>query len=1147
MRHNVVARRCALLAAVSSFGLISTPAYSQITKDPVATEQIVANHEVDPLGPASVLPGINSPAQQAASVYSNSPQVLDPAGSINGVGQQIAFIQTGPTTAGLSLCTGTLINPRTVITAAHCLYNNPAHMYGSNTGTGGGVSGAFGAGGAVITSQGIPLSFGFESLNRNCFNADGVPFTCPAGQKGPYETWRDSGFQTNVARHIYNANQVWYGTGAQPVALGGGGEFANQDIAIVTLDTHAQDIPTWAVLFSPLDGPTHATITGYGGAGVGLSGLGNLAGIDYRRRSAENMIDALMTNNDWVNSPAINPGNTAFAAHQHAIYWMDFDDPDHDPENLPANFFNSAPPPARNNGYYDFNGLGGSALPNEGTTAGGDSGGPLIVDQRWDIPVVAAVLTGSWSFNGGISTYGQFNVYPLLFQFWEEIVQNNPYKYASALAGDGDWFDPTHWVQDMDPNYMVIGPDGQLLNQLPDNPQGGADGAVDKFGTLCFLEADCTTFDGPGAPPGDGIPHYTAGGPGTTNFVPNNVEPVNSATAGATVKARYYDVTLREAGTTTLNAPATIDKMTVNGAGTKLIVGAAGTLNVWADYTQVIGWTQVDGTLKTSEMVIGTGLLTGTGTIDPTYLTVVGGMVAPNENAIGTLTVKGDVILSSASALNISVAPEFSDKLLVIADASNGSTGILALNGGSVIFSRADGIHNPKYGGTWVFASAEGGVDGRFGSATAGPGAVKLRLNYTANDVIASISASPFSTVLVGASASELAFANALDSIRSDAPTELWGLYNSIDWMGGTQLSAAFASLTPKLVGDVGALQERQSDLLLTDVGNRLSLLASGRANGLTISGNLPMAFEAQNHGVQSGKLGFGASNGGGTSVAFMPGRMSGFVSGGVDRTASSYGSRDADASQRGWHMAMGVEMPLGEDGAIGAASGIADGQSSPGGEHGRSRTTMAAAYASMPLGDGFYVGGLVAAEWSRASLDRLSTDGSSLLRMDGATNSTRYSALAEAGFEQGLGRGLTLTPRAQLGYSHYKLNGFTEDGGETALRLSDVNVSRIEARLGAKLEGRTRLAGVSVVPMLSADYVRLLAGREMGATVRFAVAPGEAFYLPLSESSIGFAEFKGGVTFGDGPLTLGLSGQGAFGADNMSDQRAQADLRFRF
>ncbi|QNN67890.1 trypsin-like serine protease [Sphingomonas lutea] len=636
--------RVALLAASSlaSFA-VATPALAADTQewdrqaafealralDPTATLDVVTNHEV-PTGPANVLPG--TVGANNGSIYSNSQQVLDAAGSINGIGQQIAFIQTGATTAGLSLCTGSLINPRAVITAAHCVYNNPAHRYGSNTGTGGGVSGNFGTGGAPLSSQGIPYSFGFESLNRNCFNAAGLPFTCPAGQKGAYETWRDANFQTVASRHIYNANQVWYGTGSQPVALGGSGEFANQDIAIVTLDTHAKGIPTWTLLFSPLDGPTHATITGYGGAGVGLSGIGNLAGIDYRRRSAENMIDALMSSADWGMSDAIGGGAAQFGALTHPIYWMDFDDPDFDPENLPANFFANVQPgpnPPRNNGYYDFNGLGGTALANEGTTAGGDSGGPLIVDERWDRPVIVGVLTGSWSFNGGIATYGSFSVYPPLFQFWEDIVQNNPYVYASAKAGNGDWFNQGHWVQDMDPNYAIIGSNGELLTGLPDTAQGGADGAVDRFGTVCFLGEDCNTFDGPATPTGNGTPVVTAGGPGSVNFVPNNVEPINSATPGSTIKARYYDVRLHRAGTTTLSQSATIDKLTVAGAG-KLKITAPGTLNIWADYEQDGGWTQVDGKLNVGgDAIVKTGLVSGTGTIKSDFMTVVGGHVAP--------------------------------------------------------------------------------------------------------------------------------------------------------------------------------------------------------------------------------------------------------------------------------------------------------------------------------------------------------------------------------------------------------------------------------------------------------------------------------------------------------------------------------------
>ena len=241
---------------------------------------------------------------------------------VTGVGQQIAFLPNAAQTgAGLSLCTGSLINPRTVITAAHCVYNIPAANYGSKTGAAGGINPGTPLAGSFGSTTGVPLSFGFNSTNR-CTGtlanpATGAPANpgngCLSGTGG-YEKWRDSGFQTNVATNIYNANQVWYGRNSQPVSLGGGGEFANGDIALVTLDTHAKDIPTWTLLFSPLDGPTHATITGYGGAGVGTNGIGSLAGIDYRRRSAENMIDALMSRRDWVLTPAIGgPASTGNA------------------------------------------------------------------------------------------------------------------------------------------------------------------------------------------------------------------------------------------------------------------------------------------------------------------------------------------------------------------------------------------------------------------------------------------------------------------------------------------------------------------------------------------------------------------------------------------------------------------------------------------------------------------------------------------------------------------------------------------------------------------------------------------------------------------------------------------------------------------
>src|SRR5690606_33077869 len=159
--------------------------------------------------------------------------------------------------------------------------------------------------------------------------------------------------------------------------------------------------------------------------------------------------------------------------------------------------------------------------------------------------------------------------------YWDAIVANNSYHYVSALSGDGAWTDATHWVHDMDPNYGVIR-DGELVNDLPDTPALGTDPAATNFGGICFLD-ECVDMRnvGPGEDStGPGL--IVANGPGTTGFVPDNVEP----DPNAAIRAAYYDVMLSAPGTTWLDSDIEIDRFGMSNGQATLDVQSGGSLSI---------------------------------------------------------------------------------------------------------------------------------------------------------------------------------------------------------------------------------------------------------------------------------------------------------------------------------------------------------------------------------------------------------------------------------------------------------------------------------------------------------------------------------------------------------------------------------------
>jgi uncharacterized protein YhjY with autotransporter beta-barrel domain/V8-like Glu-specific endopeptidase len=1085
--------------------------------------------------------------------------------NVTGVGQMIVDEQNG----FIGLCTGTLINPRTVIFAAHCVNERPASAYGQDSG-------------------GQPIGFGFSNNNNQAGNS-------------AFGNWL-ANYQTNTARFMYDVNYVAYNPlSLQPAAVG----FLYGDVAVASLDAPAANVPTWALLFSALPATPitaagtgyHVTIDGYGNNGTGTTG--STGGIDFRRRIAENTLGALASLDDFEGflfgtGPEGLPQN---------LYWIDFDDPRRGtPQASP----------------FDFNAWRDNALPKEGITASGDSGGPLILDRTFARAVVIGVLSGGYTrfFNGQPANgYGTAAFYQPLYLYWDWVAANNPYHYVSSLAGNANWTDPTHWVTNLDPAYQIIGPNGQLVNGIPNSP-GAGNTDQPGFGQACFQSggvSDCydvatgqekienkpigtgDTTTGPtmvsteqlgvandrgtgtaaglgGAPadqgsgtgsvtqntqtatggPADALPPATLGNglPGASNFVPNNFDG-NRLTSTA---PRYFDVTLAATGTTTLNTAVTIDRLTLAGIGAGLDITSTGSLTSLIGVTQGTGTMQVNGTLTTpGDYLMISGGLNGTGTITTPFFTSMAGTIAPGTyGTIGTLNFRGNVILASANLLLVDLGPNgISDRLAVAATtfgANNVPTNGIANIGGFVAFGLAPG-NGVRAGNVYTILTAQGGVTGTFSGTAPISAILSPVFIYRPTSVDVQIQAGLYANVVDPNSAVQRSYASLLDTSRNSSNPLLADLYGPLDLQTQGGIRAFLEGIAPRFETLRTAIAVAETENMSRFYRQRIDEITPGEATGQLAMMGQPLQFAqaSATYGAAAAIESDANANMVQTNAVPLPENMSGYITAGYVDGNSRPMPAAASAGRdqfNGWFAAIGLERELGghATGGFSISYTDLDGQTGGAPQQVSGQLWQGTLYAAARTRQGLRLDGQLSAGQLQTRTRRGVALGNTIYDLRSNGSALAFSAEGGIGYDVSKGAAFSITPRASLRYGLVDFSRTQESGGPMALVIQNRNSESLEARAGISLAGHTG----RFRPHLSANYVHDFLDRPSTFGGSFIGSPAFAPFA-LASTDKDWGEISGGFSFMAGGVEIGFDADTTVARDDVRNQSYRGRIGVRF